>query len=185
MLSVKLDSLPACFLKNIKSVYFMNSGLSEKIGLKSNYSKKMKPLSTVEAVVTFRRNSTDSTLQEIATTLRVSRQRVHQILKKHNLQTRHYAHKISYECPACGNISKHKFCSIECWKKWHQIPVICSYCGKLFTRRQAELLGHHREHLFCSRECLGKWNAKQYGFKSRSKNCCGPTKKLSKSVLRV
>jgi len=135
--------------------------ISEGLRRKPNHSIKMGSLSTVEAVVYLRNKSPGATLQDIACKIGVSRQRVHQILKKNNLPTRHCSQKISYECQACGNISAHKFCSVECRTKWYQIPVICTNCGKLFIRRPSLLLRHHSEHLFCSRECKGKWNTEQ------------------------
>jgi len=74
------------------------------------------------------------TVSEIARKLKISRQRVHQILKQEGLPTKHRIQKYLYECPVCGTVSTFKFCTDECKKKWRHIPVVCSQCGKLFFR---------------------------------------------------
>jgi len=176
--------------QSIKEIYFADPGITvegisnqlqistrsayrklERLGLKLHRHPKMQLLSTVQAVVQMRIDNPGATLQDIGDKIGVSRQRVHRILEKHNLPTKHYSQKLLYECSVCGKISSHEFCSIECQKKWHQIIVECTNCGKLFTRSESELLGHYRNSLFCSRECFGKWISERYGFKAHPENC--------------
>lgn len=112
------------------------------------------------------------TMSEIAKKVGVSRQRVYQILQKDGFPTKHqhYVRKNLYECPVCGTTSEHKFCSDACKNKWQQIPVICSRCGKLFSRNRRVLLRNYRRHsraLFCSRYCIGMWLAENYSSNKR------------------
>ena len=189
-LGLKPNNRRSLLDQSIKEIYFADPGITvegisnqlqistrsayrklERLGLKLHRHPKMQLLSTVQAVVQMRIDNPGATLQYIGDKIGVSKQRVHRILREHDLQTRHYSQKQLFECPVCGKISSHKFCSIECQKKWHQIIVECSNCGKLFTRSESELLGHYRNSLFCSRECFGKWISERYGFKAHPENC--------------
>ncbi len=108
-------------------------------------------------------------MSEIASKVNISRQRVYQILREEGLPTKRYLKMTQYACAVCGTISTHKFCSDECKKKWHQIPVICTRCGKLFIRNRHQFLTnypHFNNNLFCSRDCSSKWWAEHYGFKA-------------------
>ena len=105
------------------------------------------------------------TMSEIGRMVGISRQRVYQILNEEGLATKHPTKKYQYRCPECGAISTRKFCCVECKKRWQQVPVICSGCGKLFFRNQSRFLNYYRYHndvLFCSKECTGKWLSKQF-----------------------
>jgi Zn finger protein HypA/HybF involved in hydrogenase expression len=113
------------------------------------------------------------TMSEIANNVGVSRQRVFQILQEEGLPTKHHViiekSQYQYQCLACGTISPRKFCSDECKKKWQQVPVVCTRCGKLFFRNITQLLHNYHRHdkgLFCSKHCAAKWLAEIYGFKS-------------------
>ena len=65
-----------------------------RLDLKLNRHAKMKFLSTVQAVVQMRMDNPGATLQDIGDKIGVSRQRVHRILREHDLQTRHYSQKL-------------------------------------------------------------------------------------------
>ena len=127
---------------------------------------------TREQVKKLRISNMFISMSVIARLVGVSRQRVFQILQEEGLPTKHLASqkiKYRYSCLACGKISTHKFCSDECQKKWQQIPVVCTFCGKLFFRNVHQFLANYREHssaLFCSRNCQGRWIGEHYGFKS-------------------
>ena len=111
------------------------------------------------------------TMSEIADIVGISRQRVFQILQEEGLPTKHYIKKYQYRCLVCGTIGNRKFCSDECKKKWQQVPIVCTRCGKLFTRNVTQFLKnyrHHNYHLFCSRYCSGKWSGEYYEFKSHA-----------------
>ena len=129
---------------------------------------------TQKQVIELRNANLFMTMSEIANRVGVSRQRVHQILKKEGIPTGHRIRtkqikKISYNCPMCGTVSSFKFCSDECKKKWQEIPVVCTRCGKLFTRDRHQFFTnylHHNDGLFCSKVCAGKWYGEKYGFKN-------------------
>jgi len=118
-------------------------------------------------------------MSAIARLIGISRQRVFQILQEEGLPTKHLVkpvNKDQYSCPVCGKISTNKFCSNECKKQWHQIPVVCSRCGKLFFRDVHQFLANYRDHsdiVFCSRNCQSRWIGAHYGFKSHP-NHSGP-----------
>ena len=114
------------------------------------------------------------TMSEIARRVNVSRQRVYQILKEEGLPTSHQIRienqikKNLYGCPVCGTVTSLKFCSEECKKKWQEVPVICTRCGKLFIRDRHQFLTNYPQHndgLFCGKVCNGKWYGSKYGFK--------------------
>lgn len=108
------------------------------------------------------------TLSDIAKRVNISRQRVHQILLEEGLPTKHLIQKYLYKCPVCGTVSTLKFCSVACKKKWQQIQIVCSRCGKLFIRDRHQFLTNYRHHsnaLFCSKDCANKWFGEEYGFK--------------------
>jgi DNA-binding XRE family transcriptional regulator len=122
-------------------------------------------------IIELRSINISMTMSEIANIVGISRQRVFQILREEGLPTKHYnsLKKYNYQCPVCGTISPHKFCSNECKKKWQQVPVICSRCGKLFFRDLTQFLHNYRDHsqsLFCSKDCAAKWLGEMYGYKS-------------------
>ena len=175
--------------RSVKEIYLANPGITteniskqlqisstmvyislSRLHLRANRPENFTLLPTAQAVVSMRNKSACATLQDIADNLGISRQRVHQILKKEDLRTKHYTQKTRFECQVCGKTSSHKFCSVECKKKWHEIPVTCTTCGKLFTRSRRQLLAHYKEFLFCSRECFGKWTGERHGFKAHPEN---------------
>ena len=72
-----------------------------RLGIEPNRHPKMKFLSPVQAVIRMRMDNPGATLQDIGDKVGVSRQRVHRIVREHDLQTRHYSQKLLYECPVC------------------------------------------------------------------------------------
>jgi len=128
--------------------------------------KPLHSLNTREQVMELRSADLSMTMSEIANSLGISRQRVFQILRDEGLPTKRYIKlkKRLYQCLVCGRISPREFCSDECKKKWHQIPIVCTRCGKLFFRNVTHLLHNYRQHnhgLFCGRRCATKWSGKQ------------------------
>lgn len=139
-----------------------------KVG-KTNVTHILSGYDTRQKVRELRSTNLCMNMSEIARKVGISRQRVYQILRKEGLPTKHYPKIIQYECAVCGIISAHKFCSDKCKKKWQQIPVICTRCGKLFIRNRHQFLTnypHFNNTLFCSRDCSSKWWAEHYGFKA-------------------
>jgi transcriptional regulator with XRE-family HTH domain len=91
-------------------------------------------------VIELRSANLSMTGSEIAKKVGISRQRVFQILQQEGLPTGHPIKKLQYQCPVCGNISPRKFCCNECKKKWHQVPIVCTRCGKLFLRKLTRVI---------------------------------------------
>ena len=126
---------------------------------------------TKERVINLRNADLFMTMAEIAKKVNISRQRVFQILKDEGLPTGHQIcgkPQQIYKCPVCGIKSPHELCSDECRKKWSEVPVICTRCGKLFNRNRHQFFSnyhHHSDGLFCSKVCAGKWYGELYGFK--------------------
>lgn len=67
-----------------------------------------------------------------------------------------------------------EFCDSDCKYLYHQIPVRCSECGRIFHIYKSELM--HRlnnrkvEEFFCSNICKGKHAGKNYGFAAHPQN---------------
>jgi len=123
---------------------------------------------TRKLVKELRSASLSMTMSEIARKTNVSRQRVFTILKDEGLPTSHQASKLFYKCQVCGNVSTSKFCSADCKKKWERIQIVCTGCGKLFTRDTQTFLKNYRHHsnsVFCSKSCAAKWIGTHHGFK--------------------
>jgi len=127
---------------------------------------------TREQVKKLRISNLFMSMSAIARLIGISRQRVFQILQEEGLPTKHLVkpvNKDQYSCLVCGKISTNKFCSNECKTQWHQIPVVCTRCGKLFFRNVHRFLANYRDHsdtVFCSRNCQSRWIGEYYGFKS-------------------
>jgi transcription elongation factor Elf1 len=139
-----------------------------------------------ERITNLRKADLHLTMSEIARIANVSRQRVHQILKEEGLPTSHQIRiknqikKNLYECPVCGTLTSLRFCSEECKKKWREVPVVCTRCGKLFIRDRHQFLTNYPQHndgLFCSKVCTGKWYGAKYGFKRHPDSIGASTEK--------
>jgi len=124
-------------------------------------------------VIELRSSNIYMTMSDIAREVGISRQRAFQILQKAGLPTKYYINTTKYACLVCGTVSLHKFCSNKCKKEWQQIPIVCTTCGKLFTRNKNAVLASCRRNqanLFCSKYCQGKWAGEHYGFKAHRNN---------------
>lgn len=84
--------------------------------------------------------------------------------------------KLPIKCDTCGiifgkyatKISKHNFCSRECYYIFHSKDIkyyICEVCGKEFKGAK------HNANRFCSRKCYDEFHA----IKNRIRKCarCG------------
>ncbi len=74
---------------------------------------------------------------------------------------REYGKLKTLNCPVCGTKFRqtylgHMFCSVECRIKSTEkkIECVCDYCGKLFERKESEVVKNHRH--YCSNECKRK-----------------------------
>lgn len=130
-------------------------------------------------VVELRKKYPCWTLQRIATDVGVTRERVRQILKKHNLPTKAQSPKLF--CRYCGieitcrngfrasHLSSNKtdLCS-KCHKEYELYTMLeCEECRGLFFRRTAlvifEFSRRNYNHVWCSKSCQGKWAGRNYG----------------------
>ncbi|MDO8690366.1 MAG: helix-turn-helix domain-containing protein [Dehalococcoidia bacterium] len=111
---------------------------------------------------------------EIAATLGVSRQRVHQIRRRLGLPAR--TDRVSLTCDTCGKplvrnkgaVYRHNYCSRKCYHP-DQPVLTCEICGKQFGRKKSAIHVHN----FCSRKCSGSWAGQQFGFKAHPENQWG------------
>lgn len=121
---------------------------------------------TVRRVVAMRRKNPCATMAEIGARVGVSRQRVSLILTRAGLPTRAVHPKKSWECPVCGRVTEHRFCSDACLRAWHRVPLICDNCGKVYYRLRSTVtkaVANSRRHSFCSQRCHGAWLGKNFG----------------------
>jgi len=106
-------------------------------GIRNHIRNSSKATNTRKRVRELRSANLSLTMSEIANSVGISRQRVFQILREEELPTQYHVifekFQYPYQCLVCGTVSPHKFCSDECKKKWQQVPVICTKCGKLFS----------------------------------------------------
>ena len=141
-----------------------------------NRTNNSRESDTRQRVKELRMSNRFISMSAIARLIGISRQRVFQILQEEGLPTKHLVkpvNKDQYSCLVCGKISTNKFCSNECKTQWHQIPVVCTRCGKLFFRNVHRFLANYRDHsdtVFCSRNCQSRWVGAHYGFKSDPKH---------------
>ncbi len=120
-------------------------------------------------VVRIRRANPCATLQEIGDKCGVTREAVRQLLTKAGLPTKGFRQQ--YLCCVCGGLisdrvrrSSHSpFCSPECYHKYHNVEMVCGYCGKTVERRVSDILVYPTRrnsdkcHSFCSRTCYQVW----------------------------
>lgn len=106
-------------------------------------------------VIELRRKFPCYTATKIAEQVGLSRERVRQILKKHNERTR----KIAGYCRTCSNVltnRQRKYCSPECRHKDTYVQVSCSVCGKMKEVRAKYLIGQTKrgyQDFHCSNKC--------------------------------
>ncbi len=150
-----------------------------------------------QQVINSRIHNPCATLQEIGEPLKISRERVRQILKAHKLPTRKFVP--THPCLNCGKSIKPKtktFCTKECRTKYMHIQVECSECGKLFTIYQPALINRMKERklseIFCSKQCYGRYWGMHHGkpLHPNHEEICGLTQigwrpKLISEILGV
>lgn len=143
--------------------------------------------------VSIRQANPCATLERIAEVVaeqtgeqKVSRQRIHQLLKREGKPTagNPLRSRIVLKCNHCGEeyhipkryMRKDKgratyrwqsmFCSKKCKKAYNIVTIICDFCGKRVHRPINRILGsnrYHKEHIFCNKKCQGLWLAINYG----------------------
>ncbi len=138
-----------------------------------------------EAVIAIRVKNPCATLENIATPLGITRERVRQILKGHGLPTTHWKpKKPEYVCFNCGTITHRKssLCSPKCRHEYCNPLVECYNCGNLFRKRQSYLKRqaidprYTKKRDFCSLKCNGIIIGIEYGFVAHPENRRGGAK---------
>jgi len=114
--------------------------------MKTKINSSPSESNTRKLVKDFRNANLFMTMSEIAQKANISKQRVFKILKQEGLPTKRKIKKYLYECPVCGTVSAFKFCSTDCKRKWQQIKIVCTRCGKLFTRDTKQFLRNYRRY---------------------------------------
>jgi len=113
-------------------------------------------------VLKLRQNNPCFTLQTIGDIVGLTKERVRQLLKHANLNTKSFK-GISF-CINCGceikgnNRLTRLFCSKQCRYQYNEIPLYCDTCGKLFYRQKHIVAAASRKgykHNFCSQHCKG------------------------------
>jgi len=124
-------------------------------------------------VVKFRQENPEATLQKIASSVGITKQRAWRILTEAGFRIEGV--NKYYRCKECGKylgIKKKSYCP-ECKRKLKLIPVSCDTCGKIFYRsaksQERLITKRNYKHTFCSRQCLGKWLAQHRSHKGKSK----------------
>ena len=120
----------------------------------------MTPIPSRMHVVELRKNNPSMTLMEIGTIAGVTRERVRQILKSENLETRSTGRIPSPmpPCKQCGTpVSNRRrtYCSPECQRPYGRTTTHCYYCQKEIVLMTSEYKGRVQRfnHLHCSRAC--------------------------------
>jgi len=135
-------------------------------------------------VIALRRQDPTATLQQIANTFRLSRERVRQILARANVATK--AERVIRLCGVCEKPLNHnqpKHCSLSCRHQASIVGIICSNCGNLFLIPKGQFNARKKRHLsdyfFCSKVCYGQYFGKNYGFLSHPENIKTPKRSSS------
>lgn len=129
-------------------------------------------------VIALRRYDPFATLQQIADTFHITRERVRQILAGAKIATG--AERIPRLCEVCGKpLISHqpRHCSRYCLHQASIAEAVCSNCGEVFELPKSQLTARIKRHitnnLFCSRFCFGQFAGKNYGFFAHPENSGG------------
>jgi len=118
----------------------------------------------------------------IAKDIGVSRERIRQILTEEDLPRNkidlprfclYCGSQIQRQTSKSGTWINKVFCNQECRKKYHNIPVCCSQCERIFMRKASKVLSYESRPVnlvFCSRYCHGVWLGNHYGNNRKKTN---------------
>ena len=120
------------------------------------------------AIVAFKLANPCLTQQEIGDEFGISHQRVSYILRKHKIPSARNITVYKTTCPKCRGVkSSEALMCLKCSNAESDVPVLCSYCDTLFTRKQGHIIYHinkrHQTLFFCTNKCKGKYLGKRYG----------------------
>ena len=119
---------------------------------------------------------------ELGSVLGVSRQRIHDLVKRLDLGDLLRPKKWSFYCLDCGKpIRGGATRCWECWLKIHgakMVTLTCDFpkCGKQFERKESDAQRH--KYHFCSTSCRSDY-ARHYGFGA------GKARKVARLGLKV
>lgn len=99
-----------------------------------------------------------TSLTEIANRLGVSRQRIHQLVRKHDIPTYYINKRESSKCAWCGELGHARYC-VRCFSWSSRSIVQCDECHAYFAR-------YTRWHLYPSRANDPRYTGANY--------CCRP-----------
>jgi Mn-dependent DtxR family transcriptional regulator len=100
---------------------------------------------------------------ELARILGVSRQRVHELVKRLDLNHLMEPKQWSFYCLDCGKPIRGRRRCRPCWRKLYgaeRVSLSCDFCGKQFERKKSETR-RHKFH-FCSTSCRDNYAARYY-----------------------
>jgi len=100
---------------------------------------------------------------ELGRILGISRQRVHDLIKRLDLSHLVRARQWSFYCIDCGKPIHGRGRCRPCWRKLYgaeMVTLICDFCGKQFERKESETR-RHKCH-FCSTSCRDNYAARYY-----------------------
>jgi len=113
-----------------------------------------------QAVISYREKYPCVSEVDIGDKFEISKQRVSQILKRAGLRGPSVKHGQRTKCPVCGlHKSPQGGLCRACYKERHLVTCICANCGKVFERRQCDVLrnaAHGADDFYCSKTCWGE-----------------------------
>ena len=124
-----------------------------------------------EKVIQERKQNPRWTLQQIADKCKVSKQRIHYILKSEDLPTKIFNRswgKSRYKnCHFCKSLMPRgtgmNYCNNICRENNIYMNVGCNFCGKnkkLLKSKTMRKIKHLKQyHFFCNRQCYGKFRS--------------------------
>ena len=121
----------------------------------------MRLMSSKEQIIQLRTENPLMNSVEIGNEVGVSKQYVHMILRKADLNTRVPKKKKFNRCKQCNEpINPRKnICSDKCHFTYYQIKVTCSFCHVDFYLKRSEVTQRHRRRynkIYCSKPCYYK-----------------------------
>ena len=130
-----------------------------------------------QAIIDYKRENPCVPPVTIARKYKVSRQRVSSIFKRAGIKASTPRRGLSKVCPLCGgHKDSHSAICRSCYKERHWVTCICAGCGKVFQRRQSEVLrsiGEGAENLYCGKKCRGEALGSSQGFGTHPENIYG------------
>ena len=113
-------------------------------------------MSTRQEAIDLRQANPFLSMVEIAEQLKVSKQRIHFILKQAKLPTSSIKLKRAVYCKICRLPTKGAKTCQECHFTYYFLKVNCAFCHVPFYLRQSEIRRRHKagyNNIYCGRTC--------------------------------